>query len=72
MDTSRIHGPTTPLERVHFARDGHESQKDDQEKPKFQLDEEKQKPAAPTEDRERGEVAHRNEDESGGNLDLTV
>jgi len=72
MDTSRIHGPTTPLERVHSARDGREKGKGDQEETKFQLDEESEKHAAPKEERERGEVAPRAEGESGGHLDLTV
>ena len=72
MDTSRIHGPTTPLERVQFTRDGGKRQGDDQEEPKFQLDEQSEKAADPKEERERGDVASRGEDESGARLDLTV
>ena len=72
MDTSRIHGPTTPLERVQFTRDGGKRQGDDQEEPKFQLDEQSEKPVDPKEERERGDVASRGEDESGARLDLTV
>ena len=72
MDTPRIYGPTAPLERVHSVRDGGKGHRDDQEEPKFQLDEQSEKPAVPKEERERGDVAPRGEAESGGRLDLTV
>jgi hypothetical protein len=72
VDTSRIHGPTTPLERVQFTRDGGKEHSDDQEGSKFQLDEQGEEPASPKEERERGDVASRGEDESGAHLDLTV
>jgi len=72
VDTPRIYGPTAPLERVHSVRDGGKGHKDDQEEPKFQLDEQSEKPTGPSKERERGEVAPRDEDESGGRLDLTV
>ncbi|MDE0892131.1 MAG: hypothetical protein OSB14_08095 [Planctomycetota bacterium] len=71
MDTSRIQGPTTPLERVNSTHDGRNSGSDE-EKAKFELGEKEREPSGSDEERERGEVAPRSDDESGGRLDLTA
>ena len=71
MDTPRIFGPTKPTERVHHARDGRQKTRDE-EAPEFQLGAQKDPPSKSEEERERGEVAPRSEDESGGRLDLTA
>ena len=71
MDTSRIQASTTPLERVNSTHDGRNSDSDE-EKAKFELDEKERAPSGSDEERERGEVAPRSDDESGGRLDLTA
>ncbi len=72
MDSSRIHGQPTPLERVQYVREGAKDQAGEQDRPKFELDEQSEQPGKAQEERERGEVAPREEDESGGRLDLTA
>ena len=68
MDGPRIQRPTTPAERVQATRDG-ASKRRDEETPEFQLEGGDSQPDTKQE-RERGEVAPRSEDESGGRLDL--
>jgi len=71
MDGSRIQRPATPAQRVQPTRDG-ATKRRDEEVPEFQLeDAEERRPEPEHEDeRERGEVANRSEDESGGRLDV--
>ena len=72
MEPSRIHGQPTPLERVQYVREEAKGQSGEQDGPKFELDEECEQPVEAHEERERGEVAPRGENESGGRLDLTA
>jgi len=71
VDTSRIHGPTAPAQRVQGTRNDARERKDE-EAPEFQVEgvEERRPEPEPEQERERGEVAPRSEDESGGRLDV--
>jgi hypothetical protein len=53
-------------------REEAKGQSGEQDGPKFELDEEREQPVEAHEERERGEVAPRGENESGGRLDLTA
>jgi len=69
VEGSRIQRPTAPAQRVQATRDGANKRRDE-EAPEFQLEDDGElSPSADTE-RERGDVAPRSEDESGGHLDV--
>ena len=69
MDTSRIHGPTAPAQRVQGTRNDTRERKDE-EAPEFQVEGVEERRPEPEQECERGEVAPRSEDESGGRLDV--
>ena len=69
MDGSRIQRPTAPAQRVQPTRDGAAKHRDE-ESPEFQLEDVEVSHPKPEQERERGEVAPRTEDESGGSLDV--
>ena len=69
MDNSRIHGPTAPAQRVQGTRNDARERKDE-EAPEFQVEGVEERRPEPEQERERGEVAPRSEDESGGRLDV--
>ncbi len=69
MEGSRIQRPTTPTQRVQATRDGAKKRRDE-EAPEFHLEDGDERQPLPKNERERGEVASRSEDESGGRLDV--
>ena len=69
MEGQRIQRPTTPAQRVQATRDGANKRRDE-EAPEFQLEDGDERQPLPKNERERGEVASRSEDESGGRLDV--
>ena len=71
MDGSRIERPTAPAQRVQATRDGTNKRRDE-EAPEFQPEDADVRRPQPEQERERGDVAPRSEDESGGNLDVTA
>ena len=71
MDGSRIQRPATPAQRVQPTRDG-TTKGQDEETPEFNLEDAEERCPESEQERERGEVAPRSEDESGGRLDVTA
>ena len=69
MEGPRIQRPTAPAERVQATRDGANKQRDE-EAPEFQLEGDDKRRPETSQERERGDVAPRSEDESGGRLDV--
>ena len=69
MEGPRIQRPTAPAQRVQATRDGANKRRDE-EAPEFQLEDGGEPSTSSNTDRERGEVAPRSEDESGGRLDV--
>ena len=69
MEGSRIQRPTTPAQRVQATRDGANKRREE-EAPEFQLEDGEERLPLPKDERERGEVAPRSDDESGGRLDV--
>ena len=69
MDGSRIQRPTTPTQRVQPTRDGANKRRDE-EAPEFQLEGDEKRHPETEQERERGDVASRSDDESGGRLDV--
>ena len=71
MDGSRIQRPAAATQRVQPTRDGANKRKDE-EAPQFQLEDDEECRPEVQQERERGDVAPRSEDESGGRLDVIV
>ena len=71
MDSARIHGPTLPTQGVQAAHDS-TSRGRDEETPEFQLEDAEERRPEPKQEREHGEFAPREDDESGGHLDVTA
>ena len=71
MDGSRIQRPTTPAQRVQPTRDGANKRRDE-EAPEFQLEGDEKRHPETEQERERGDVASRSDDESGGRLDVVA
>ena len=69
MEGPRIQRSTAPTQRVQATRDGAKKRRDE-EAPEFQLEDGGEPSPSPNTERERGEVAPRSEDESGGHLDV--
>ncbi len=69
MESPRIQRPTTPAQRVQATRDGANKQRDE-DAPEFHLEDGDERKPEPNNERERGDVASRSEDESGGHLDV--
>ena len=69
MEGPRIQRPTAPAQRVQATSDGAKKRKDE-EAPEFHLEGGDERQPEPGKERERGEVAPRSEDESGGRLDV--
>ena len=69
MEGPRIQRPTTPAQRVQATRDGANKRREE-ETPEFHLEDGEERRPLPNNERERGEVAPRSDDESGGRLDV--
>ena len=69
MESPRIQQSTTPAQRVQATRDGANKRRDE-EAPEFQLEGDGERPPETNQERERGDVAPRSENESGGRLDV--
>jgi hypothetical protein len=69
VESPRIQRPTAPAQRVQATRDGANKRRDE-EAPEFHLEDGDERRPDPNNERERGEVAPRSEDESGGSLDV--
>ena len=69
MEGPRIQRPAAPAQRVQATRDGANKQRGEEER-EFQLEDGGERRPSPNDERERGEVAPRSDDESGGRLDV--
>ena len=69
MDGSRIQRPAAPAQRVQATRDGANKRRDE-EAAEFQLEGGGERSPSSNTERERGDVAPRSDDESGGRLDV--
>ena len=69
MEGQRIQRPTAPAQRVQATRDGANKRREE-EAPEFNLEDGEERRSLPNNERERGDVAPRSDDESGGRLDV--